>query len=386
MDCYIWRTTSFQQRLGLILALVLQTSRLRTTDSEKLAGTLLNILTKKQAYWTRPEKKLCDEERRRLREVEPDWTDWTVAGHTRLTDMTQTLDIVSWAQDLEILDPKNRWRSMGHIASKLIEEYQTNAFKGEGLVPNPLQLSFPQRIFFLFVLLRRDGLFLVPFLKKLTTQTISRKVSVQAFMETWHEVAEKIDSRQLRKDIDGLNASLDTHSSAELRVKAKLEPLVDLDLLQRTDPWEFEYIMTEKGRRIANSKYLFPDRGAISADELDRLLEQDFYKLAFETYLAPGGEPISHPQGLDDLVLGGYGKLTGGLGLTRIDEICILGGLIAISGTPPRVAEISQLRQRIFSLNKEDRLRYSLYVDMHGNAAYLKLGKTLLSDNREHGD
>lgn len=338
-------------------------------------------MKKKQQHWIRPLKK-ADETKliQKLGKV-----DWDIPGHRQLSDISQANDIIAWSQALGLISEKrNTWTPLGSVLSKIIERYQKEAFLGEVNLPNPLRLTFRQKIFFLYNILLKEGDFILRFLKCFPRGKFSASDATEAFYKTWKDISESLLSSKEYKYINKgreLSRSLKElkGSSVYLRVISKLENLTDLGMLGRADERKYEYIPDVDKLDIMNdiSRDILSNKPEFQEDNWKTFLESKFFSTAARIFTIKGSEnPI--PSDIICHILESYSKLVGGLGLCRIDELSLLTGIQSLSSDRPLIIEQKNVRDVIYEMNKQYRKLASLHVDMLGNISYIKIDRQLL--------
>jgi len=371
--------------LGFHLAVIVLTSPIKGRDTLLLARDLLQTIRKKQDRWIRPIKKQNEAiELQRLGKV-----DWGIPGHQRVLDIPQAKDIVEWSQHLGVIDAKKRnmWTTFGVILNKITESHQKDAFLCRVELPNPLRLTLRQKFFFLYLILHAEGDFMIPFIGKLPKEgKFSASEAVNYFFATWKELATKLQSSKDYADIsEGKDLSRRISQlkpvSAYERVKSKLENLIDLGILTRVDERKYNYLSnTEKLRRLDKipSDTSFQVTGEPLEKEWRSFFDSQFFSLASDVFEI-GGTSKSSDEVVTKRVLESYSQLVGGLGLCRIDEICLFTGIEALNSTPPVIIEQKDARNAIYNLNRKHRKLVSLHVDMLGNISYAKIDKEVLN-------
>jgi len=366
------------------LAIITLTSPIKGRETFLLAKDFLRAIIKKQRRWIRPIKKQDEAtERKQLGNV-----DWDIPGHQRIHAVPQAKDIVEWAQNLGLINVKrkNMWTSFGAILSKITTQNQKDAFLCHIELPNPLRLTLKQKIFFLYLILQRDGDFMVPFMRKFPKdKKFSAKESVDYYFDTWQELVERLQSskeyshinigKQLSRSISALK-----RVSAYERVKSKLENLTDLGILNRVDERNYNYLSNadklQKLNTIPSDKDFLASETSFEKAWVSFFDNYFFSRAAdiFEIQASDGTEEIVTKH-----VLETYSTLVGGLGLCRIDEICLLTGIDALCSSEPIIIEQKTSRKAIYDLNKKYGKLVSLHVDMLGNISYVKIDKSVLN-------
>jgi len=339
-------------------------------------------MRKKQERWIRPlEKKEEVQLVQKLGQV-----DWDIPGHRQILDISQARDIVEWSQGLGLIDAKkkNMWTSLGAVLSKIIEQSQKDAFLCVADLPNPLRLTLRQKIFFLYLILLKEGDFIIRFLRNFPQKIFSANDAVKCYYDAWNELATFLSSSRDYKyiskgrELSGLINDL-KEASKYLRVVSKLENLTDLGVLTRADERKYRYNpdldKLEALNRIS-SNVLSKDPES-TEDHWKSFFQSDFFSSAVKIFEINRLEKTSKSLTTSH-ILNAYNKLVGGLGLCRIDEVSLLAGIEGLMDDPPVVIEQRNIRDTIYNMSKEYRKLVSLHVDMLGNISYVKIDKSLL--------
>jgi len=380
---YIFHATAIQQRLGLHLAVISLTSPIKGRDTQLLAKDFFQFIQKKQERWIKPLKK--KDESQLIAKIGN--VDWDVPGHRQIKEMSQVRDIIKWSQKLGLIDEKkkNMWTPLGAVLSKIIEQDQKKAFLATNNHTNPLKLTIKQKIFFLYLLLLKDGDFLLRFSTRLPKKIFSANDVVECYYDAWKEIANSLlsskeykymsEGRDLSRSINDLQKS-----SVYLRVQSKLENLTDLSILTRAEERNYQYnpgiSKLEALNRI--SSIIISNNPKQSEDHWRSFFGSEFFLFASEIFNINGLQNVSEKL-LVSHILNAYHKLVGGLGLCRISEISLLAGIEGLLDDPPVVIETTAIKDTLYDMNKQYRKLVSLHVDMLGNISYVKIDKSLLS-------
>jgi hypothetical protein len=341
------------------------------------------MLEKKQERWIRPVQK--DNEEGLIRKLGR--VDWDIPGHRQISDASQAKDIIEWSQKLGLIDEKrNTWTSFGSVLNRIIEQEQKNAFIGSIEIPNPLRLTLKQKIFFFYLMLYREGDFLSRFLRNFPHTSFSASDVTKFFYDSFHEIAQLLLSSkdyELIKEGESLSRSTKElkRNSAYMRSISKLENLTDLGILTRLDERKYWYIPDQIKLDMLNqmsSKVLSLDPKS-SEEEWKNFFKSGFFSFAAEIFAIQLARETAE-QSVAANVLSAYSKLAGGLGLCRIDEICLLAGINGLTEAPKGIIENGTAWNFLYKMNKQYGKLASFHVDMLGNIAYVKIDKSLLKE------
>jgi len=385
MNRYIFFGTFFQQRLGFLIGLTLLCSPLRGKNTRRLAREFYNSIVHKQRFWIRPEKEEKElEEIRELKEV-----DWAIPGHRRITkQVIVENDLITWARSLQLIRGENNLlTSMGYILTKLAENSQVKVFLKDDVLPNPLRLTMRQKIFFLYLFFKTDGCLIIPLIKQLSNyDTFDAHDVAEIFKKVTMDIATNLqtsdsyervsEGKKLEKNLSALN-----DFSLYARTISKLEPLTDLGVFKRKAKRRYIYENTSISRRF----YIFPGLSDILDDSVfERLMYTKFFEMASELYGIKSKKPDK--ETLHKIIAQTYTYLAGGLGLAKIKELWLLGGLNSLVAEAPLVIEEEDVMKALLELDKEFGRNLSLHVDSYGNISYLKIKKealdTLLNEGK----
>ena len=152
----------------------------------------------------------------------------------------------------------------GNLLLSLVGQLELSAFTHYDETWNPLELSRPQRIFFLYALLERDLSIVVPLYEQLLEREgpFSDMDAGDLLPELYRNAGQALRQRgRGGLDTDRATQLVETAEAIEARkgksfgktvreqtVTPRLEPFVDLGLLTKPDPYAYEYQFTEEGR------------------------------------------------------------------------------------------------------------------------------------------
>jgi hypothetical protein len=359
------------------------TSPIKGRDNLLLAKDLLQLMKKKQERWIRPLK----EKDEALIVQKLGQVDWDIPGHRQILDISQARDIVEWSQGLGLIDinKKNMWTSLGAVLSKIIEQSQRDAFLCKIAVPNPLRLTLKQKVFFMYLLLLKEGDFLIRFVRDFPQKMFSANDVVKSYYDVWNDLAKFLSSSKEYKyvskgrELSGFINHL-KEDSAYLRVISKLENLTDLGILSRADERNYKYNPSLDKLEVLNrlSSNVLSNNPESTEDHWKSFFESDFFSLASEIFEVSGLGKASKSL-TTSYVLNAYHRLVGGLGLCRIDEVSLLAGIEGLVHDHPLLIEQRDVRETIYAMSKQYGKLVSLHVDMLGNISYVKIDKSILS-------
>lgn len=237
---------------------------------------------------------------------------------------------------LGLLDNTYRQTDFGQVLAKgLISQQEKEALKIVSSDINPLMLTLPQKIFFLYTLLSTDGDFLIPFLQVLSNDYGKRTFSYLEAGEIIPKVLNKLINRftgtgytkkareqlkQLRSALEGVEKAitdnLEKQGSGSRREQIaipRMEWLIDLNLaekvaskqgsrLYRLTPsgYRFVSIISEEYDRLMKVKY--------AEDAMNSFLDDSFFRLAGLVF-QQGVSEVSQQIDLIDFIEPAYKSL-----------------------------------------------------------------------------
>lgn len=365
---YIFAAKAYQQRLGRLTGIVLLTRPLRTTNFATLQRKILEYARSKEERW--------------ISTID--------ALQKTVKDPSHARDLINWATKLDIIsEGKHKWTWKGRVLNTLTPQTQKDAFlKGNTSLSNPFELTNEQILFFLYILLQADGLFLVLFLEELSSWKEFRLSSGKDFQNedirivyrnVWNKLAEKLkksSSYSRRKEGKILEKRIEKLAPRSLYIKAltKLEALVDLKLLKRLSEHRAHYLPLKKKLQTFSS---FPPLEELARkNRLESFLEKHFFHIASRIY--DMNEEISgsnHPMLLERYLAQSYLKLTSkGWKIIKRNELNLLTSIMALTQRPHLILEPTKIAGFQLELSeKYGPKQIQLFGDYEGKLSSIKI-------------
>jgi hypothetical protein len=272
----------------------------------------------------------------------------------------------------------------GQSFLSLVSDDEKKAFVRSGITPfnegpNPFQLTIPQRLLFLFSFIEGDGNVLKLLYKKILAA--SEPISDREFGGHLPEIYRAIVKEYRQKvrsgdDLLRIQRLLDTADKIERRkeqratskdilihsITPRLEPLVDLGLLSKPDPFAYRYQVTDTTRAFFEP--------LINSKSIDYFLQNSF----FETVNKAFNLNAEHRTGRETTlpaIQKAYVILKSPLGYVPILEVTLLAGIHSIieSGY---YFEISEATDMLKALQKERPELVRFNVDRWGALTFVK--------------
>ena len=217
----------------------------------------------------------------------------------------------------------------GNVLLNLVTESELAAFRGFDLSNNPLALTRPQRLFFLYALLEKDLSILVPLHEQLLHRDghfsdleagdllpelyLSASRSLRNTGRAGHDADRAFQLAETAEAIRARQGKSYGKTVREQTVTPRLEPLVDIGILAKPDPYSYSYKFTPCGRDFfSNMKDRWPDPFS------------GFGKAA-AAFLGYEDREVSTDSDLLYLLHGAWDKLKSHLGYSPITETLLLG-------------------------------------------------------------
>jgi len=355
--------TGVQQRLGFVNAIIILTSPDSFTSRENLANRLYKLVEPKQDFWL----KQC-------------------RSTTGAITIRTANDMVDFATNLplELLFPSTfSWRPEARILENLISDQEYDAFK-TSVSYNPLELSLPEKLFYLYKFLVNDGIAFVHIMSGLrTSKNWTRTEAAVLLQESYEIYGKKLKSLvQSSSDYTKAQEMLTLAErmkhgregivgTKELRVTPRLEALVDLNIIDKPDEKRNSYVYcrTARSNRFAQE---FND-----VDEEQASIESDFFERCAHIY-SIGVRPIDDANVFRALIKNSQ-YVSAAYGLVGINEVCLLTAIRALTAEPAGIVELPGAREILIENQKKHQNDIKLHVDTKGRIRYFSVSKDFLA-------
>jgi hypothetical protein len=248
---------------------------------------------------------------------------------------------------------------------------------------NPFFISLEQSLLLIYSFLENDGEILVPLWKKLITGSLSPFTDRDAgdlIPSIIKNVISRYKNKQipvdLRKKLESLGKTADNialqlnvqdYSGVTAREEAsrvRIETTVDLGLLQKTNPFRYEYTFSEMGKTLANAFTGEEDSAAIG----------DFLHQRFFSTIAAAQGIRAEMLAAEDIIprlQSNWKIISSSNGYAPIEEIALLAGIKALVNEN-KVIEIATSREALIAYQKANPYAVRFTVDRLGALAHAK--------------
>ena len=370
---YVFAAKAYQQRLGRLTGIVVLTSPLKTTTVATLQRRILEYARLKEKRWIGA----------------------TDCPQKIIKDPSHVRDLINWATDYHLISEGNHtWTWQGKVLNALTSQNQKDAFLQRKLfLPNPLELTDEQILFYLYIFLEADGLFLVPFLETLSSKEEFRLSSEEGFQnedvrvdyrDSWNKLAqalEKSSSYSRRKEGRVLEKRIKKLKPRSLYIKTltKLETLVDLKLLKRLTKHQAHYLPLKK--KLETFKSFPPLEELARKDQLESFLEEHFFHISSRIYNTDEeSSELNRSMLLERYLAQSYLKLTSkGWEIIKRNELNLLTSIIALTQHPHLILEPAKIADsQLELLEKYGPKQIQLFGDYEGKLSSIKIGKSTI--------
>jgi hypothetical protein len=355
--------TGVQQRLGFVNAIITLTSPDSFTSRENLGNRLYKLVEPKQDFWL----KQC-------------------RSTTGAVTIRTANDLVDFATNLplELLFPSTfSWRPEARIIENLISDQEYDAFETSASY-NPLELSLPERLFYLYKFLVNDGIAFVHIMSGLRTSKNWTRTEAAVLLQESYEIYGKklkslVQSSSDYAEAQGMLTLAEKMEhgregvvgTKELRVTPRLEALVDLHIIDKPDEKKgaYVYCRTDRSNRFVQE---FND-----VDEEQTSIENDFFGRCAHIY-GIGVKPIDDPKVFRALINNSQ-YVRAAYGLVGINEVSLLTAIRALTAEPAGIVELPAAREILIENQKEHQNDIKLHVDTKGRIRYFSVSKDFLA-------
>jgi len=356
------------QRLGFCKVLVAEADR--TRGGNKLTKLLGDLVVRK--FWVAPDNRLveCLGTRPATRKpridsdgrIEVSLQDYYICHHPSRSGRLSRLGPKEYAERLPrylgLLDSTYRLTDFGRVLSLgLLCREEIEAFQSISDELNPLRLTPPQKVFFLYLLLAKDGDFLIPFAKALSatfgTSAFSYldagevvpqvlRMLLDRFVGSGYTRAERQQLRQLRSALVSIEEAITTQvekrgsgSRREQTTIPRIEWLIDLGLAEKAPSEETSrrYKLTDSGRHFASAfstEYEKRLRVKYPDEALESLLDHGFFGLV-QTVLFGKESDTLQQMDIVEYLRPAYDVLSGIAGYCVIRPLLLLANAVYVT-------------------------------------------------------
>lgn len=355
------------QRLGFCKALVMEGTRFRSRA--ELVKLLRGLM--KSKFWVIPDEPLLEYLRARpgvkeptidsRRGIEVSLQDYYISRHPSGSGWLSRLAAEEYVEGLPrhlgLLDDAYRQTDQGQVLGwGLVSEEEMEAFNSVSLETNPLMLTLPQSVFFLYALISSDGDFLIPFAQALSSAfgmatfsfldagelvpEVLRRL-IERFTGTGYTKEDREQLRRLRSAMASVEEAIASSvekqgygSRREQTTIPRMEWLIDLGLAKKAVSEERgrQYSLTPSGQRFASvfsTEYERWLRAKYADEAMASLLDHEFFRLANTVYREE--EPDAFRQtDIASYLLPAYETLRGISGYCAVRPLLLLANALRI--------------------------------------------------------
>jgi len=264
---------------------------------------------------------------------------------------------------------------------KLTSSEELDAFQGYRPAANPFVISHQQGTLLVYCLLENDGDVLkrlIPRLKACQGQAFNDRQAGDLLPDIFREIALYLRNRILpiaeRNRLELLlkiaeniarqkNQSYSGGGAREEAIKVRLEPLVDIGLLTKDDPYKYEYRLTSAACDFFAS---LGENG-----DIGQFLDTGFFTAWARTFRPSPVSPATTPDLLWALNRA-WQELKSPIGYAPIVDTALLGGIYALTERNA-VFEVATVRQFLKDWQKENPNLLRFGVDRTGAMAHVRI-------------
>jgi len=397
------------QRIGYLKRLIKRVGTTPTSNLESLGNDLLDVVLKKVRFQI--DENLATYIKARL--GGNSYTSIKNQTNAWLKNGGDAPFLLLELQDLYLSDPKlpsqvgrlvkEDWRKYPQLGMNLglvrpgTYSTTTRAFSFLHLIPeqeqqafieylpdsNPFFLSLEQRLLLIYSFLENDGEILIPLWKKLLSSSLipfSERDAGDLLPSIIRNVISHYKNKMipvdLRKRLESLAKSADnialqlnvqdytSVSAREENARVRIEPIVDLGILQKVNPLRYEYTFSVAGKVLADS---------LTGDEDSTAIGDFLHQRFFSTMASVQGiqaDVLSNEDIVPRLQVN-WKTISSSNGYAPIEEIALLAGIKALVNDK-KVMEIATAREALIAYQKANPYKVRFTVDRLGTLAHAK--------------
>ena len=265
----------------------------------------------------------------------------------------------------------------GNMLLELVAPSEISAFKCFDEACNPLELTRPQRAFFLYVLLEKDLSVLAPLYERLLVHAepfsdlqagdLLPDIYVSAarlLRDTGRGGHDADRATQLRETADAIRARQGKSYGKTVReqtITPRLEPFVDIGILAKPNAYSYEYQFTRGGREFFSTM----------TGRWQRVPYFSGFGRAVSTFLEYRDRRVSSEPELVHLIHGAWSKLKSDLGYSSIQETLLLA---LVHGLESDVGwfELDEALDTLQRVQKDEPGLVRFNIDRQGNLSVIR--------------
>lgn len=269
----------------------------------------------------------------------------------------------------------------GKVFLELVSEAEIKSMESYNPKINPLVLTHEQKTFLLYCFIENDGFILKELYSKLLSLKDFSDRQAGDFLPAIYREVVKSSNAQARngEDKDRLQRLLSSaekieqwkgkpytgKGAREHSVTVRLEPLVDLSLLQKKDPYSYRYSITKAGRRFF--------KVFCQTTDIDSFLNNSFFKTLNKAFSLKA-TPLKRHLDILSVLFKAYEQIKSPIGYAPIKEIALLAGINNLF-TYGRYFEIGKASELIMKYQKSHPNAIRFQVNRAGAPVYVKFNE-----------
>jgi len=404
----IENTSRRMQRLGYLKLLLTLASKSSTSNLRALGSSLISTATRMITVFPSPE---LAEYLRVTVSGQPDKSLLQQLGKS--LSLTKPIGIMVQIQDVYLSSkrlPSQRGRLVSSDSTKyphlgvslgllrkdsytplvrgqallhLLEPNEVSAFQKYSRDANPMLLSREQQFFFLFTIIENDMHITIPLYRQLLETEgdfadyeagnllpgIIRNV-VQHLRQQVSTGADAIRLNRMRETADVIEHWKDREyngkGARDETITVRLEPLVDLGILVKDDPFAYRYRLSSSGRRLMT---------LLTEANGDPDIENEFFAHAIDAY-SLGLKRFSGDSDRLPFIYESFSRLKSPLGYAPINDVMLLGVLLAIR-SKQGYFEIQEGIQTVRAIQQKYPRLVRFNVDRMGKVNFVKFEREI---------
>jgi len=273
----------------------------------------------------------------------------------------------------------------GQLLINLTDENEIKAFKEYNPENNPLIIDEKQKFLFIFLFFRYDGDVIKPlYSKALEMKEFSNRSLGDYLADIYFKIAKESRTKvRSGDDIEKIQRLIDkakilerwkgkpdtgSRTARNKAIIVRIEPYVDLGLIEKKDPFLFHYQISESGYVIFSEFIL--------SEKIEDFLNNKFFSTCNHAFKYNAKKDLTDSN-LIPLFLDSYNKLKGPLGYASIEDVLLLAGIKAI--TEKRIYfELKEGENFLKDLQKKFPEQVRFNIDRMGKLTYIKFGSEFI--------
>lgn len=352
-------TNRSMQRLGFLKYLASRCAARDTSNLTVLGQELISTVTQKVKLSVKPEilryieRRLTDRAYQELRKIaskNPEFLTLEIQdvylSSTELPSRTGKLVHDDWRKFPYFLSSLGLMRKglyslvvRGYVLLKLVSPQEITAFKEYSSHFNPFKLDLKQKMLFLFQLLEHDGDILQPLYSQILAEngSFSDRDAGDLLPDIFRGLEKRLRTRVISgSDILRLQRLLSTASNVEKwkgkpytgkgareeSITVRLEPLVDIGLLEKKDPCAYKYHLSLPGKAFF---HFFT-----ASDDIDSFLGKYFFH-SLNSSFKLGAKTTTNSNFILNQLYQSYDSLKSPWGYAPLTDVALLAGINSLA-------------------------------------------------------